>query len=222
MALMPAAECDDKKVSVAALDLRGGLPSDALDAAFGAALATITAALRAYARGLTGSAVDADDLVQETMLRCWRARASFLPGTNLVAWARAVMRNGFISGRRRARFHVELSSDAFERLAGVPGGQEQTVELRDVRWALSKLSHDHREAVLLASEGLSIEEAASRLDIPEGTVKSRVARGRRRLRELTENRDASAPLVEVSPPAPDRNAGAPPRHRRIWAGVMIG
>src|SRR3546814_1171653 len=76
---------------------------------FGAGLIEQAASLSAYARRLTGGAgADADDLLQDTMLRCWAARRSFVPGTNLGAWMRTVMRNSFLSGRRRARFHANL------------------------------------------------------------------------------------------------------------------
>src|SRR3546814_16963641 len=91
------------------------------------------ASLSAYARRLTGSGgADADDLLQETMLRCWVARRSFVPDTNLGAWMRTVMRNSFLSGRRRAPFHADLPEDAFDRLLGVAGGQGAAVDLRDV------------------------------------------------------------------------------------------
>ncbi|WP_010188845.1 sigma factor-like helix-turn-helix DNA-binding protein [Sphingomonas sp. PAMC 26605] len=64
------------------------------------------------------------------------------------------------------------------------------MELRDIGWALGELSANHRDAVLLAGKGVSIEDAACQLAIPEGTFKSRVARGRMRLRKLIEDRDA--------------------------------
>src|SRR3546814_2759095 len=79
------------------------------------------------------------------MLRCWAARRSFVPGTNLGAWMRTVMRNSFLSGRRRARFHANLPEDAFDRLLGVAEGQGAAVDLRDVKWALGELirSEEH-------------------------------------------------------------------------------
>lgn len=186
---------------------------------FSAALIGEAAGLSVYARRLTGSAVDADDLLQDTMLRCWTARVSFQPGTSMTAWTRTVMRNRFLTERRRARFQADLPDDALDRLAGVADGQEQAVELRDAAWALGELTPEHREAVLLASEGVTIEEATTRLSIPEGTYKSRVARGRSRLRELTENRDAHRP---ARPPAPEPVRAFRPRRRRDWKGVVIG
>lgn len=86
------------------------------------------------------------------------------------------MRNSFLGGHRRDRFHASLPEDAFDRMPGVEGGQDQAVALRDIGWALGELSPDQRDAVLLAGKGVSIEEAACQLGIPEGTFKSRVAR----------------------------------------------
>lgn len=100
------------------------------------------------------------------------------------------MRNSFLSARRGNRFHARLPEEAFDRMPGVEGGQDQAVELRDIGWALGKLIPDHRDAVLLAGKGVLIEEAACQLVIAEGTFKSRVARGRAHLRHLIEDPDA--------------------------------
>src|SRR3546814_16999364 len=86
------------------------------------------------------------------MLRGWAARRSFVPGTNLGAWMRTVMRNSFLSGRRRARFHANLPEDAFDRLLGVAEGQGAAVDLCDVTWALGELIPEQRAAILLAAE----------------------------------------------------------------------
>lgn len=186
---------------------------------FSAALIGQAAALRGYARKLTGTAPDADDLLQDTMLRCWAARASFQPGTSMAAWTRTVMRNRFLTERRRARFQVDLPDDTLDRMAGVEEGQEQAVALRDATWALSELAPEYREAVLMAGAGVTMDEAAARLGIPAGTFKSRVARGRTRLRRLTEEGRAPAP-----PPRPTIEQRRPnrPRRKRDWKGVMIG
>ena len=189
------------------------------DEEFAAEMSRCEPALRAYARRLAlGGRADADDLLQDTMLRCWAARHRFEPGSNFAAWARTVMRNRFISDRRRDRYHAELSDDALDRIPGVAAAQEPAVHLRDANRALDELTPAHRDAVVLAGEGLTVQEAAARLDIPEGTYKSRVWRGRLRLRDLTENRAAAAVAVT---PGVDLLCRAPER-RRDWKGVMIG
>lgn len=189
------------------------------DDGFAAELTGHAGSLKAYARRLTrDSRGDADDLLQDALLRCWAARHRFELGTNFPAWARTVMRNIFLSDRRSDRFHADLPEEAFDRLLGVTDTQGLAVELRDVRWALGELTPEHREAVLLASEGLSIEEGAAQLAIPEGTFKSRVWRGRLRLRQLTENRNT--PLLPAKRiEAKHRGATRP---RRDWTGVTIG
>lgn len=133
------------------------------------------------------------------------------------------MRNGFLSGRRRARFQVDLPEDAFDRLLDVRENQSAAVDLRDVDWALTEISPEQREAIVLASQGVTIEEAAARLAIEPGTYKSRLWRGRERLRRLTE--DPNTPLLsDRRAPEPERNSNPGPirRRRRDWTGVMIG
>lgn len=192
---------------------------------FGAALIEQTAALSAYARRLTAGGADADDLLQDTLLRCWSARASFAAGTSLIAWARTVMKNNFLTGRRRARFQADLPEEARDRMLKVDETQSLAIWLRDTDWALSELPIHQREAVLLASQGASIEEAAMRLGVTTGTVKSRIARGRTRLRALIEER--STPLLadrdgrDEAAPAADRSV-RPRKKKRDWRGVKIG
>lgn len=195
------------------------------DADFGARLIGQASLLRAYARRLVGSqAADVDDLLQDTLLRCWAARRSFDPGTNLGAWSRTVMRNSFLSGRRRVRFHADMPDEALERLLSVPENQDDAVNLHDVDSALGALIPEQREAILLAASGLSIEEAAAELSIPEGTFKSRVWRGRLRLKQLTEGAE-SARIESNGTRPPDRRMAQKarrPRVRRDWKNVMIG
>lgn len=185
------------------------------DEKFGGMLTAEAARLRRYAARLARADADADDLLQDTMLRCWAARRSFRPGTHLGAWSRTVMRNAFLSGRRRARFHADLPEGALDRMLSVDATQGEAVDLRDVDWAMGKLTPEHRAVVQLASQGLPIEQAAALLSIPPGTFKSRTSRARVRLRSLTENRVATKPVRPV--PAPAKT-----RERRNWKGVMIG
>lgn len=195
---------------------RLGITADApADTDFADTLSQHVALLRSYARRLAGNAADADDLVQDTMLRCWSARYRFQPGSNFGAWSRVVMRNSFLSGRRRDRFHADLPEDAFDRMPGAEGGQDLAVAVSDIRWALSQLSCDQRDAVMLAAEGVPSTIAALQLSIPEGTFKSRVARGRRHLRQLiddSDDRPHREPTAEMIPSG----------KRRSWKGVIIG
>ena len=193
---------------------RLGITADA-DADFVDALKRHTRLLGSYARRLAGNAADADDLVQETMMRCWSARHRFQPDSNFGAWSRVVMRNSFLSSHRRDRFHADLPEEAFDRMPGAEGGQDLAVEVMDIGWAVDRLSPDHRDAVLLAAKGVPNAIAASQLSIPEGTFKSRVARGRRHLRELIDDPNAQPyRLPEAKMP--------PARKPRSLKGVIIG
>lgn len=188
----------------------------AFDADFGNELLSYAASLSRYSRRLSGDAADADDLLQDTLLRCWIARHSFQPGSNFGAWARTVMRNSFISDRRRDRFRGDLSPLDFDRHLIMAASQPFAVHLRDVGEAFDRLTLEHRNVLSLAIQGYSVEEASQQLSIPKGTFVSRLTRARRRLRQLLEAQ--SLPLVKA-PRAPDRIQR---RRRRNWKGVMIG
>ncbi|WP_010165387.1 RNA polymerase sigma factor [Sphingomonas sp. PAMC 26617] len=191
------------------------------DDEFGTMLIQQAAKLSTYARRLTGNPVDGDDLLQDTLLRCWTARATFMPGTSMAAWIRTVMRNSFLTGRRRARFQADMPEDAFDRLLSVSENQSASVNLRDVDWAMTELNLEQREAVIMASQGVTIKEAAERLAIAPGTYKSRLWRGRERLRSLTEDR--ATPLLSDRRAAEQKPEKRPcKRERRDWTGVMIG
>ncbi|MGY2737285.1 RNA polymerase sigma factor [Sphingomonas sp. UYP23] len=191
------------------------------NAEIGALLAREAAKLRRYANRLAGVGADADDLLQDTMLRCWAARGSFQTGSNFGAWSRTVMRNVFLSGRRRMRFQADLPDEVLDRMLSVDATQGEAVDLRDVDWAMGELTPNHRDVVQLASQGVSIEEGAAQLSIPEGTFRSRLWRARARLRRLTEDRLVPLPMAKVF--GLENETTAPvERKRRDWTGVIIG
>ena len=152
-----------------------------------------TAALR-----MTRNPADAEDLVQETYLKAYRAFASFEAGTNLKAWLYRILTNTYINTyrakkRRPEQADVDEVEDLYlyRRLGGLEGataGRSAEDELLDhltegeVKEAIEELPEQFRMAVLLADvEGFSYKEIAEILDIPIGTVMSRLHRGRRAL-----------------------------------------
>ncbi len=144
--------------------------------------------LRAFARGLCGRADFADDLVQETMVRAWNARARFRPDTSMKAWTFVILRNVFLTEVRRNRFRGDYDEAAAERITAGNPGQEAPIHLADLHRALLKLPPERREAVLLVGAGgFSYEEAAAITGCAVGTIKSRVARGRAALVQMTES-----------------------------------
>jgi RNA polymerase sigma-70 factor (ECF subfamily) len=138
--------------------------------------------LYAAAYRMTGNAADAEDLVQETMLRAYRAFDRYTPGTNAKAWLYTILErvrtDAFRkSGRRPAT--VELQDEG----PPVAGAQEAGLQRLDLEQAFSALPENFRLAVFLRDvEELSYEEIASALQIPLGTVMSRIHRGRTLLR----------------------------------------
>jgi RNA polymerase sigma-70 factor (ECF subfamily) len=153
------------------------------------------------ARHLSGSREEAEDLVQETYARAFRSWRSFQPGTNLRAWLLRILTNLNIDrGRRQQRAPQMQALEAndyflYDRLAENGEGvsdEERVVERLsqdDIVSALSAVPHDFRDVIVLVDIGdFSYQDAAQILDIPIGTVMSRLHRGRRILkRELAES-----------------------------------
>jgi RNA polymerase sigma-70 factor, ECF subfamily len=153
------------------------------------------------ARHLAGSREEADDLVQETYTRAFRSWRSYQPGTNLRAWLLRILTNLNIDRGRRAQRTPPMqgleANDYFlyDRLTesdGAPSDEERVVERLsqdDIVAALASVPHDFRDVIVLVDIGdFSYQDAAQILDIPIGTVMSRLHRGRRVLkRELAES-----------------------------------
>jgi RNA polymerase sigma-70 factor (ECF subfamily) len=144
---------------------------------------------------LTRNPTDAEDLLQETYLRAYRGFGGFEEGTNLRAWLYRILTNAFINTYRKRQREPQMVSEdeleewyLYEKLGGE--GAEASAEAQvleslpdeDVQEALAGLPEQFRLAVLLADvEGFSYKEIAEILDIPIGTVMSRLHRGRRAL-----------------------------------------
>ena len=148
-------------------------------------------ALYRVALRLSGNPSDAEDLVQETMLRAYRSWDSYTPGTNAKGWLLTILRHLFINEyRRRSRHPETVDVDTIEPFALFQEVQEEDPQGAffdkivddEVLRAVDQLPEAFREAVTLSDvEGLSYEEVAKVLDVPVGTVKSRLYRGRRLL-----------------------------------------
>ena len=156
--------------------------------------------LRRYARYLRREADHADDLVQECLVRAIAKFDTWEPGTNLRAWLFVILRNCHINEiRREQRTDPIDDAPADEPSLVTPGNQEASVALSEVRRAYLGLSEQHREVLLLvAIEGLQYEEAAAILDVPLGTVRSRLSRARQALREALEagNGSVRSPMAD--------------------------
>jgi RNA polymerase sigma-70 factor (ECF subfamily) len=153
--------------------------------------------LRRYARALTGERSSADDLVQDTMERGWSRLAQWRAGGDMRAWLFGIMHNLYVDQvRRPAPAIVEL--DEATPVQAAPSSASARLELRDVQTALALLPAEQREVLLLvALEEMSYEEVAATLGIAQGTVMSRLSRGRERLRLLMLGQAVPSPLKVV-------------------------
>ncbi|MBH0112066.1 RNA polymerase sigma factor [Novosphingobium sp. YJ-S2-02] len=141
--------------------------------------------LRRFARGLTQDAADADDLCQQTVERALKARHQWQEGTRLDAWVYRIMRNQWIDEvRARSRRSQTFTHEDEGLNVGNTGHEdaENLVELGNVERALALLPAEQREAVVLVLvEGFAYKEAAEILGVPQGTLTSRLGRGREAL-----------------------------------------
>jgi RNA polymerase sigma-70 factor, ECF subfamily len=158
--------------------------------------------LRRYARALTRDAARADDLVQNCLLRAIAKEHLWEPGTDLRAWLFTILHNQHVNEVRRAM--REGNNTAVEEMAPpltVPSNATAALLLRDLERAIARLPAEQRQVILLIGlEGMRYEEAARILDVPIGTVRSRLSRGREMLRRLMELKDeALAPEEEALP-----------------------
>jgi len=145
--------------------------------------------LRRYALALTGNREAADDLTQDTLERAWRKRALWQPGSDLRAWLFTVMHNVYVNGVRSSRTTESLDEQGTAaeavRAMQTESAAEGGIVLSELGTALASLAPEQREVVLLVGlEQMSYVEAATVLEVPIGTVMSRLSRGRERLRLL--------------------------------------
>jgi RNA polymerase sigma-70 factor (ECF subfamily) len=139
--------------------------------------------LRRYAMALLRDRARADDLVQDTLERALRKFALFRRGTNLRAWLFAIMHNVYVN-QLRAAVNRTVTVE-YEDTEAAPTSVEDASTLRDLVGALECIAPEQREVILLVGlEQLSYEQTARVLDVPVGTVMSRLSRGRERLRTL--------------------------------------
>lgn len=154
-----------------------------------AAIVHYQALLRPFAYSLTKSLEAAEDLLQETFYRAIANQEKFHQGTSIKAWLFTIMRNIFINDYRRNKKYVNIGDPADNmQVVNHPyqvskNGAERSFLAEDIHKALSKVSKDYTQPFLLYSNGFHYHEIAEKLDIPLGTVKSRIFFARKELQQ---------------------------------------
>jgi RNA polymerase sigma-70 factor (ECF subfamily) len=156
-----------------------------------AAIAALMPRLRRFGIALTGSAVEADELVQAACIRAIERIDQLRLATRLDGWMYRIMRNIWADGRRASRVRQHEPLHAAEQVIGDDGQElaDQRLTLAAARRALEDLPEEQRVTMILVCvDGLSYREAAEVLGVPTGTIMSRLHRGRQALHEKLRNR----------------------------------
>jgi RNA polymerase sigma-70 factor (ECF subfamily) len=149
--------------------------------------------LRRYTRALTRDPARADDLVQSCLARAIAKEHLWEPGTDLRAWLFTILHNQNVNEiRRSAREGVVMAVEDVAPVLTVAPRAGASLQLRDLERAIRLLPEEQRQVILLVGlEGMRYEEVAAVLDIPIGTVRSRLSRGREMLRRLMDLKEES-------------------------------
>lgn len=158
--------------------------------------------LKKFALRLTRNEQDADDLLQSTLLRAIEKKHLFQDDTDLFKWTSKMMYNLFVSGyRRKTKFETQYDPDNYLEGQSINAPQEKQVELSKVTAAMSMLTEEHREVlVLVCVQGMRYQDVAETLDVPVGTVRSRLSRAREQLQTLLDAPTGKQTFT-FSPPA---------------------
>jgi RNA polymerase sigma-70 factor (ECF subfamily) len=159
-------------------------------------IAALVPDLRAFARFLVRDRAMADDLVQDTIVRAFDALAQFTPGTSLRNWLFTIQRNMLYEQARRRRIEQRVISETTPPEESHAPAQHDQAALSELQRFLWLLPATLREAlVLVGAQGMSYAEAAMICNVPEGTMKARVSRGRAQL-AISMGRTVAAPAAD--------------------------
>jgi RNA polymerase sigma factor (sigma-70 family) len=152
--------------------------------------------LFAFALRLTRSYEDAQDLMQETSMRAFRHRDKFTMGTNFKSWVSTIMRNTYINAYRKAKSRrhvnepVESFTFALENKSVVPNQGEHDLRMKELKQVLNSIGKIYSVPFLMFYRGYEYKEIAEHLNIPIGTVKSRIFLARRKMKNKIGDRTA--------------------------------
>lgn len=216
------------------------VPDNLLSAQFESAVIPLLEPLYRQARRMTSNRMDAEDLVQETLLNAYAGLRAFEPGTNLNAWLRRIMTNTYINSYRRQKRRPtqhptgeitdrQLVAGAPREPGGLRSAEDQALEMLpnpNLKAAMMGLPEQFRMAVYFADiAGYSYKEIAAMTGTQQGTVSSRINRGRKQLRDLlfdpSDNHAAPIPSRQ-SRSAPTHVGEGPGARHRVHAARSLG
>lgn len=144
--------------------------------------------LRKFAQKLTRNNAEAEDLTQSTLLRALEKTTYFETGTDLFKWTSKIMYNLFVTDyRRKVKFETQYDPESYIDNRAVDADQHVKMELKAVNAAMNQMSNEHKEILIMVCvKGMQYQEVADMLDIPVGTVRSRLSRARNQLQALME------------------------------------
>ncbi|BDD02793.1 RNA polymerase sigma factor [Aureibacter tunicatorum] len=153
----------------------------------------LSTSLKPFALRLTKDVEDANDLMQETVLKAFNNREKFTEGTNLKAWLYTIMKNTFITNyQRMVRRNTFIdTTDNLHYINSTSNTTENSAytefAMRDINTAISKLDENYRVPFMMHFRGFKYHEIADKLDIPIGTVKNRIHIARKDLKDMLKN-----------------------------------
>ena len=144
--------------------------------------------LRKFAGKLTRNATEADDLLQSTLLRAIEKKDYFETGTDLFKWSSKIMYNIFVTDyRRKTKFETQYDPTFHIENRSVEADQHTKLEVKALDHAMANMSPEHREILIMVCvKGMQYQEVADLLEIPVGTVRSRLSRARNQLIAMME------------------------------------
>lgn len=148
--------------------------------------------LRKFAGKLTRNTTEAEDLLQSTLLRALEKKTYFETGTDLFRWSSKIMYNIFVTDyRRKTKFESQYDPEFHIENRSVDADQHTKLEVKLLAEAMQQMSAEHREIlVLICIKGMQYQEVADMLEIPVGTVRSRLSRARSQLVTLMDGPDS--------------------------------
>lgn len=169
---------------------------------FNARFDQLSVLLQSFAYNLTKNTEDAKDLFQETAFRAMTNREKFRPGTNLKAWLFTIMKNIFINNYRKkvkANTIMDSTDNLYYLNSGsqsIANGAESNIVMKELIKMIARLDDSTRIPFLMHYQGFKYQEIADHLDLPLGTIKSRIFFARKELKELIQSHYGSVDLLK--------------------------